>query len=75
MVSGGELARATGRPVLIGPSRKRFLRRVLPESATAQDVDSATVGAALAAVRGGAQLLRIHAVALLRPALAVYIRK
>lgn len=75
MVSGGELARASGRPVLIGPSRKRFLRRLLPESATAQDLDSATVGAALAAVRGGAQLLRIHAVALLRPALAVYIRK
>jgi dihydropteroate synthase len=75
MVSGGELSRASGRPVLIGPSRKRFLRRVLPESATAQDLDSATVGAALAAVRGGAQLLRIHAVALLRPALAVYIRK
>ncbi len=75
MGAGGELGRATGRPVLIGPSRKRFLRRLLPENASALELDMATVGACLAAVRGGAQLLRIHAVALLRPALAVYIRK
>lgn len=75
MGAGGELGRATGRPVLIGPSRKRFLRRLLPEHASALELDLATVGACLAAVRGGAQLLRIHAVALLRPALAVYIRK
>lgn len=75
MRAGGELGRATGRPVLLGPSRKRFLRRLLPENASALELDLATVGACLAAVRGGAQLLRIHAVALLRPALAVYIRK
>lgn len=95
--AGAELVGATGRPVLIGPSRKRFLRRLLsqegaeaasspraasdapagplPDHAALLELDLATVGACLAAVSGGAQLLRIHAVALLRPALAVYIRK
>lgn len=122
---GEALARSTGRPVLMGPSRKRFLRRLLDEEAARWEsalavesepsansaqrgqgasslleprdvtrggedataspaqrgresplsIDLATVGACLAAVDGGAHVLRIHAVALLRPALAVYIRK
>lgn len=118
--SGEALARATGRPVLMGPSRKRFLRRLLEEDAARWEqkspllvdsqrgwegpastspreatrgggtepalpaqqgresplsIDSASVGACLAAVANGAHVVRIHAVALLRPALAVYIKK
>lgn len=75
--SGDALFAATGRPVLMGPSRKRFLRRLLePDASDASDaaLDAATVGACLTAVRGGAHLLRVHNVALLRPALTVYIR-
>jgi dihydropteroate synthase len=94
LTAGGDLAHATGRPVLMGPSRKRFLRRLLEEAGVVgasaranasgaggegalglDALDAATVGACLAAVRGGAHVLRIHAVALLRPALAVYIKK
>jgi dihydropteroate synthase len=72
---GGQLAAATGRPVLLGPSRKRFLRRLLPTPLDDADLDAATVGACLAAVRGGAHVVRVHNVALLRPALTVYIKK
>jgi dihydropteroate synthase len=83
---GQALVEATGRPVLMGPSRKRFLQRLLApgpgldaRSERRDDLiealDAATVGACLAAVRGGAQVLRVHNVALLRPALAVYIKQ
>ena len=65
----GELASAVGCPVVIGASRKRFLRKLVGE---AGDLDAATVGASLAAARAGAQVLRVHNVALLRAALAVY---
>ena len=50
-------------------------RGVTASGVTAPDVmalDAATVGACLGAVRGGAQVLRVHNVALLRAALAVY---
>ena len=69
----GELARAVGCPVVVGPSRKRFLKTLL--GGREQDLvtlDVASVAACLAGVRGGAQVLRIHNVALLRAALAVY---
>ncbi len=73
----GELASALGRPVVIGPSRKRFLRRLLeagaPEVPTDElALDVASVAACLGAVRAGAHVLRVHNVALLRAALAVY---
>jgi len=78
----GDLRRAVRRPVVVGPSRKRFLRRVVAAAgaaatAAAADtatLDAATLGACLGAVRGGAQVLRVHNVALLRAALAVYTR-
>jgi dihydropteroate synthase len=70
----GELRRAVRRPVVVGPSRKRFLRRLVGGDADASALDAATVGACLGAVRGGAQVLRVHNVALLRAALAVYTR-
>lgn len=72
----GDLSRAVGCPVVVGPSRKRFLKTLVgiqeghaPDPTT---LDVASVAACLAAVRGGAQVLRIHNVALLRTALAVY---
>ncbi len=73
-----DLAHALGRPVLVGPSRKRFISRLIGtrrSGAAATDpaaVDAGTVGACLAAVRHGAHVVRTHDVSLLRPALAVY---
>jgi dihydropteroate synthase len=73
----GDLRRAVRRPIVVGPSRKRFLRRLVggdPGDASVAALDAATVAACLGAVRGGAQVLRVHNVALLRAALAVYTR-
>lgn len=70
----GDLGRALGCPVVVGPSRKRFVRRLLPEAqqADALAVDVASVAACLGAVQWGATVVRAHNVALLRAALAVY---
>lgn len=74
----GDLSRVLDRPVLVGPSRKRFLARLLTgESSGAtrpdsDELDAATVGACLAAVTAGAHVLRTHDVSLLRAALVVY---
>lgn len=68
----GELGRAVGCPVVVGPSRKRFLKTLVGMDPDPVTLDVASVAACLAAVRGGAQVLRIHNVALLRTALAVY---
>lgn len=77
----GDIARAVGRPVVIGPSRKRFLRRLLeeapgrqPDDDPALALDVASVAACLGAARAGALVVRAHNVALLRAALAVYTR-
>jgi dihydropteroate synthase len=67
----GALGAALGCPVMIGPSRKRFLGELCGGAAVGER-DPATVGAALAAVAAGAQLVRVHDVKLLRPALIVY---
>ncbi len=67
----GDLARALGRPVLVGPSRKRFIGRLAGDASPAA-LDAGTVGACLAAVAAGAHVVRTHDVSLLRPALAVY---
>jgi dihydropteroate synthase len=78
--AGAELTAASGAPVLVGPSRKRFLRRAIGLSDDDRSpgalaaLAAATVGACLAAVAGGAAVVRVHDVALLRPALTVYIR-
>lgn len=71
----GDIGREVGgRPVVVGPSRKRFLRKLLPEGSQADPLalDVASVAACLGAVRAGALVLRAHNVALLRAALAVY---
>ena len=73
----GDIGREVGRPVVVGPSRKRFLRRVLGAECPTLDedpvaLDVASVAACLGAVRTGALVVRAHNVALLRAALAVY---
>jgi dihydropteroate synthase len=67
----GDLGQTVGRPVVVGPSRKRFVRRLVGrDDIVALDVASAV--ACLEAVRAGAHAVRVHNVALLRAALAVY---
>jgi dihydropteroate synthase len=68
----GDLSRAVGCPVVVGPSRKRFLKTLVGMEPDTLTLDVASVAACLTAVRGGAQVLRVHNVALLRTALAVY---
>jgi dihydropteroate synthase len=60
---------AVGRPVLVGPSRKRFLGSLtgLPP----EERDRATATACALAWERGARLFRVHAVASAREALAV----
>jgi dihydropteroate synthase len=67
-----ELADATGRPVCVGPSRKRFLKKLLGGEPAEAELDAASVAACLAAARAGAFVLRSHNVTLLRAALTVY---
>jgi dihydropteroate synthase len=57
-----ELAAALHRPLLVGPSRKSFLRDALAGRA-ARDRDWGTAAAVTAAVLGGAHIVRVHAVA------------
>jgi dihydropteroate synthase len=58
-----------GRPILVGPSRKRFLGSItgLP----LEDRDRATASACALAYERGARLFRVHAVATTRETLAV----
>ena len=61
--------RVLARPLLVGPSRKRFLG-----SATGREVgerDAATAAACVLAYERGARLFRVHDVAPVRDALAV----
>lgn len=66
----GELSAALSCPVMVGPSRKRFLGELTGRPVGQRD--AATVGAALAAARAGAHLIRVHEVAAVRDALVVY---
>ena len=73
--SAGALATALGRPVMVGPSRKRFLRRWRSAGVASwseAELDRATVEACLEAVSAGAKMLRVHNVALLNTALTAY---
>ncbi|HEX4417664.1 MAG TPA: dihydropteroate synthase [Kofleriaceae bacterium] len=68
----GDLGARVGRPIVIGASRKRFVRRafgVRDDDLAA--LDAASVAASLEAIRGGANVVRVHNVALLRAALAL----
>ena len=57
-----ELAAALDRPVLVGPSRKSFMREALG-GRPAGERDWGTAAAVAAAVLGGAHIVRVHAVA------------
>jgi dihydropteroate synthase len=57
-----ELAAALDLPVLVGPSRKSFMREALAERPAAER-DWGTAAAVTAAVLGGAHIVRVHAVA------------
>jgi dihydropteroate synthase len=60
---------ALGRPILVGPSRKRFLGAVT--GLELADRDRATATACTLAYARGAQLFRVHAVAAARESLAL----
>ena len=60
---------ALGRPLLVGPSRKRFLGALT--GLAIEDRDRATAAACALAWERGARLFRVHAVAAARDALAV----
>jgi len=57
-----EVAAALGRPVLVGPSRKSFLREAVG-GRPAPDRDWGTAAAVTAAVLAGTHIVRVHAVA------------
>jgi dihydropteroate synthase len=58
-----------GRPILVGPSRKRFLGSVTGREVGGRD--AATASACVVAYERGARLFRVHNVAITRDALAV----
>ena len=58
----GELAVALDRPILVGPSRKSYLREAVGDR-PATERDWGTSAAVTAAVLGGAHIIRVHAVA------------
>jgi dihydropteroate synthase len=58
-----------GRPIMVGPSRKRFLGAV--SGAEMEDRDRVTATACALAAERGASLFRVHAVAATREALAL----
>lgn len=57
-----ELAAALDRPMLVGPSRKSFMREAVADR-PAPERDWGTAAAVTAAVLAGAHILRVHAVA------------
>jgi len=56
-----EISQALDRPVLVGPSRKLFLKTAATD-ADPRERDWATAAAVTAAVLGGAHIVRVHAV-------------
>jgi dihydropteroate synthase len=67
-------------PVMVGPSRKSFIGKVLSEPGRVPsgcgpdevDLTAGTIGVAIALTRQGVQILRVHDVALVRQALALF---
>lgn len=72
----GDLGARLGRPVVVGASRKRFVRRafgVRDDDMAA--LDAASVAATVDAIAAGANVVRVHNVALLRAAVALYTKQ
>jgi dihydropteroate synthase len=65
-----ELASALDRPVLVGPSRKSFMRAAIGDR-PAPERDWGTASAVAAAVLAGAHIVRVHAVAEMTQVVAV----
>ena len=61
---------ALGRPLLVGPSRKSFMREAL-DNRRADQRDWGTAAAVTAAVLNGAHIVRVHAVAEMKQVIAV----
>ncbi len=59
-----------GCPVLVGPSRKRFIGELLGDLEA--DRRWGTIGAALALARQGVQILRVHDVGMVRQAIQIF---
>ena len=72
----GALGARLGRPVVVGPSRKRFVRRAFGvRNDDIAGLDAASVEASLEAIAAGANVVRVHNVALLRAAIALYTKQ
>jgi dihydropteroate synthase len=72
----GDLGARLGRPVIVGASRKRFVRRAFRvRDDDIPALDAASVTASLDAIAAGANVVRVHNVALLRAALALYTKQ
>lgn len=65
-----------GCPILVGHSRKGFVAKVLEQrlrrTATEADRDAGTAGAACGLAAAGIQIIRVHAVGMVRAALELY---
>jgi dihydropteroate synthase len=65
-----------GTPILVGHSRKGFLAKAVEQSlgrsATEADRDAATAGSACSLAAQGVQIIRVHAVGLVRTALDLF---
>jgi dihydropteroate synthase len=65
-----------GTPILVGHSRKGFIgkmiERKLGRPATLEERDGGTAGAACALADAGVQVIRVHAVGLVRAALELH---
>ncbi len=70
LLSTLEQLRVEGRPLLVGHSRKRFLKRLLGREV--DERSSGTLGVALALASQGVDLIRVHDVAPLRDALVAW---
>ena len=65
-----ELIERLQRPVMMGPSRKRFIAELAGDDMLVRD--GGTVGAAISSVQAGVHFVRVHNVPLVRSAIAVY---
>ncbi|RMG03333.1 MAG: dihydropteroate synthase [Planctomycetota bacterium] len=62
--------RELGYPILVGHSRKRFLRQLVPNSETAPLYG--TIGVALALAKSGVEIVRVHNVRAVREAMTTF---
>jgi dihydropteroate synthase len=70
LLSNIEALRASGRPVLIGHSRKRFLGKLWGQPL--EERTSGTIGVAVALAQQGTEILRVHDVGAVRDSLLAW---